>query len=259
MFTLPADTNLSHNPCYLCYLFENVPGISAGGLQLPSGLAATLGQLKQQQEQGTKAQFCLPLGSKAADAAADGTAELTDSKARKQQLANARPPCQLQPGTATTFRGHDSDKLIEAVHVPLQTGQSSLHLAQRQAQQQDACIAVSSYKQDAVKLEWGRRQKRQRRAAAGPSLVGSSAGMLQKAAELGTSALQSKQPLHPRQVLASLPANQEVQLSGDASSAPFEEKGNMTVVHAQCCGSLFPVAQESSMNDCCSKAYHCSC
>ena len=135
-------------------------------------------------------------------------AEPAAGQNRKQQQGYAQLPAHQQPGSGTSFSsdGPDSSGSDRAVTAFEQQGHSRLEQRVQQASHKHALDAAGTGKQDPGALVWGKKQKRRRACPAEADPAESKAHKPELSRVNKVS--QGQQQSNPRQVLASLPANQ---------------------------------------------------
>ena len=138
-------------------------------------------------------------------------AEPAAGQNRKQQQGYAKLPAHQQPGSGTPFRsdGTESSGSDRAVRDFEQRGHSSLDQRLQQATHKHALEAGGNSMQEPAALVWGKKQKRRRASPAESDPADSHASKAHNPALARVNRVpQRQQQSNPRQVLASLPANQ---------------------------------------------------
>ncbi len=129
---------------------------------------------------------------------------------RKQQQGYARLPAHQQPGSGTPFSsdGPDSSGSDRAVRAFEQQGHSSLDQRPQLATHKHG-LDVANGMQEPAALVWGKKQKRRQASPAESDPADSHASKAHNPALATVNRIsQGQQQSNPRQVLASLPANQ---------------------------------------------------
>ena len=188
-----------------------LPCLFSGATQLSSALATALETVKSNSVQAMQQQNALPGPSNLHDSRlSNRVAEPAVGQNRKQQQGYARLPAHQQPGSGTPFSsdGTDSSGSDRAVRAFEQQGHSSMDQRLQQATHKHALDVGGNGMQEPAALVWGKKQKRRRASPAESHPADSHASKAHPASARVNRVSQGQQQSNPRQVLASLPANQ---------------------------------------------------